>query len=293
MNHLDLCSGIGGFALAASWLELNTVAFCEIDKFCQKILHQNFPDVPIHGDIKQLDGTQYQGRIDIITAGYPCQPFSLAGKQKGHEDPRHLWPDVFGIIQQTQPPWVLCENVAGHVKLGLDEVCMDLESQGYAVEPIIIPASAVQAPHRRERVWIIAYADRFRCDSRGNYRQTGYHRAEAQQRIAAYQQNWQGRRLGFEQNDASSGDATNPLCNRVQGCEQEAFCWQPTLSWNKDCRKVQDYTRLPDLPQPLLPRGDNGLPNRVDRTKGLGNAIVPQVAYQILKAIQAADKEKL
>lgn len=152
---MDLFSGIGGFALAASWAGIETVAFCEIEDFSRKVLQKNFPGVLIHNDIRELDGKEYAG-IDLITGGYPCQPFSTAGKRKGVDDPRHLWPEMFRVIQQARPTWVLCENVEGHITNGLDSVCDDLESEGYQVQPLVIPACAVESPHIRNRVWIIA-----------------------------------------------------------------------------------------------------------------------------------------
>ena len=158
MKHLDLFSGIGGFALAAQWAGIETVAFCEIDKFCHKVLQKNFPRVPIHDDIRTLRGEDYAG-IDIITGGYPCQPFSTAGKRKGADDPRHLWPEMFRIIRQARPTWVVCENVAGHVSMGLDKVLSDMEGINYTGQPIIIPACAKDAPHERKRVWIVFHAD--------------------------------------------------------------------------------------------------------------------------------------
>lgn len=158
MKHLDLFSGIGGFALAAQWAGMETVAFCEIDKFCHKVLNKNFPGIPIHNDIRTFSGEDYAG-IDIITGGYPCQPFSTAGKRKGEDDPRHLWPEIFRVIKQARPTWVVCENVAGHISMGLDKVLSDMEGINYTGQPIIIPACAKDAPHERKRVWIVFHAD--------------------------------------------------------------------------------------------------------------------------------------
>ena len=130
MQHLDLFSGIGGFALAARWAGIETVGFCEIEDFPRKVLAKNFPGIKIHEDIKDLNGEEYEG-IDIITGGYPCQPFSVAGKRRGTEDNRHLWPEMLRVVQQARPDWVVCENVAGHITMGLDEVLADLGNEGY------------------------------------------------------------------------------------------------------------------------------------------------------------------
>ena len=237
MKHLDLFSGIGGFALAARWANMETVAFCEIDPFCQKVLAKNFPNVPIHNDIKTLNGEDFAG-IDIITGGYPCQPFSEAGKRKGDRDDRHLWPEMFRIIKQARPSWVIAENVVGHVTMGLDDVLHDLEGERYAARPLIIPACAVDSPHRRDRVWILAYTEGERCDNGDD-------------------------RPNKREADRKKYTPTDP---------SGSLGWMETRRWA--C-------------EPRVSRVVNGLPDRVDRNKGLGNAIVPQVAYEILRAISA------
>lgn len=167
MRKLSLFSGIGGIDLAAHWAGMETVAFCERESFPVKVLQKNFPGVPIYDDVCTLtadqlkeDGIIGDGRaIDIISAGYPCQPFSNAGKRRGKEDDRHLWPEVARILQEVRPRWFLGENVAGHITLGLDEVLADLEGLGYTAQPFVIPASAVYAGHRRDRVFIVAYTE--------------------------------------------------------------------------------------------------------------------------------------
>jgi site-specific DNA-cytosine methylase len=136
---------------------MQTVAFCEIDPYCRKLLAKHWPEVPIHLDITKLDGSQYAGAIDVICGGYPCQGFSTAGKRRGEEDERYLWPEMRRIIQQARPRWVICENVRGHISLGFDAVAAQLEDDGFTVWPFVIPACAVGAPHRRDRVWIVAH----------------------------------------------------------------------------------------------------------------------------------------
>ncbi len=151
---LDLFSGIGGFSLGLERTGgFKTVAFCEIDPFCQKVLNKHWPDTPIYEDVRNLE---HDGPIDVITGGYPCQPFSIAGKRQGAEDDRHLWPAMFGLIKKHRPTWVIGENVAGHIDMGLDNVLFDLGGEGYECRTFIIPACSVNAPHRRERVWIVA-----------------------------------------------------------------------------------------------------------------------------------------
>ena len=163
MRHLDLFSGIGGFSLGLeATQQIKTVAFCEIDKYCTKVLNKNWPEVPVYNDIKELtyDKLKADGidNIDIITGGYPCQPFSVAGLKKGVEDPRHLWPEYFRLIKELRPTWVIGENVSGHIKLGLDTVQEDLESEGYSLRTFSISASSVGANHQRERIWTVAYS---------------------------------------------------------------------------------------------------------------------------------------
>ena len=160
LKHLDLFSGIGGFSLGLESAGLvETVAFCDFEPYCQKILNKHWPDVPIYGDVKELNYERLRAdgidTIDIITGGYPCQPFSVAGSQKGEQDPRHVWPEMFRLIQEFKPSWVIGENVSGHIKLGLDTVLENLESEGYSARTFSISASSVGANHQRERIWIV------------------------------------------------------------------------------------------------------------------------------------------
>ena len=166
LRHVDLCSGIGGFSLGFEWAGLSQpIFFCDIEKWCRDILHQHWPDVPIAEDVKELanDPTQIPD-CDILTAGYPCQPFSAAGKRKGEEDDRHIWPYIRKIVAHKRPTWVVFENVYGHVSMGLDKVLSDLETDGYTTRPFVVPAAGVDAPHRRDRVWIVGYTQNDRCE---------------------------------------------------------------------------------------------------------------------------------
>ena len=176
LKHLDLFSGIGGFSLGLESAGLvKTVAFCDFDNYCQKVLKKNFPSVPVYGDIKELNYDRLKAdgidKIDIITGGYPCQPFSVAGRKKGEEDPRHVWPEYFRLIKELRPTWVIGENVGGHIKLGLDSVLENLESEGYTARTFSISASSIGANHQRERVWIIAHSNEFGRNDRGDHRE--------------------------------------------------------------------------------------------------------------------------
>ena len=180
LRHLDLFSGIGGFSLGLEATGgFETVAFCDIEKYCLEILEKRYPGVPRYTNIKELnhDTIKTDGvfPIDIITGGYPCQPFSVAGRKKGEKDPRHLWPEMFRLVQELRPSWVIGENVSGHIKLGLDTVLKNLESEGYAARTFSISASSIGANHQRERVWIIANSERnglTTSEKRGGFEKT-------------------------------------------------------------------------------------------------------------------------
>ena len=155
MKVLDLFSGIGGFSLGLEAAGFETAAFCEYDQEAQKVLRKNWPDVPIFSDVRTLTKQELQDNgiqnIGLICGGYPCQPFSLAGERRGAEDDRHLWPEMFRLVKELRPTWVIGENVAGHINMGLDEVLADLETEGYTARTFVIPACAVDAHHRRDQ----------------------------------------------------------------------------------------------------------------------------------------------
>lgn len=235
MTHLDLFSGIGGFALAAKWAGFDTVAFCETDDFCRGVLAKHWPEVPICGDVKELDGNDYSG-VDLITGGYPCQPFSLVGKRLGAADDRHLWPEMRRIIEQARPTWVVSENVAGHITMGLDDVLSDLESLDYAARAIVIPACAVGALHIRERVWVVAHSN--------------------------------------SRND-KSGKITRPrICEKISSKRPNGDTC--STSWG-----VARWAKT----EPGFPLVADGVSDRVARYRATGNAIVPQVAYELMRAM--------
>jgi DNA (cytosine-5)-methyltransferase 1 len=163
MNHIGLFEGIGGFSLAAHKFGIETIAWCEWNPFCQIILKDLLPNANQHNDIKSTDFTVYRGQCYLLTGGFPCQPFSVAGQQKGTGDDRYLWPEMFRAIREIQPRWVIAENVPGLVSwsdgLVFEQVLSDLESEGYEVTSFILPAASINAPHKRDRVWIVAYSD--------------------------------------------------------------------------------------------------------------------------------------
>lgn len=161
MKHASLFSGIGGFDLAAEWLGWDNVFNCEIDEFCTKVLNYHFPNAIHYGDITSTDFTIHRGEIDVLTGGFPCQPFSLAGARRGTKDNRFLWPQMYRAICEISPRWVVAENVRGILTqqggVVFERVCSDLENAGYECQAFLIPACSVGAPHRRERVWFVAH----------------------------------------------------------------------------------------------------------------------------------------
>jgi len=246
LTVMSLFSGIGGLDLAAEWAGMQTVMFCEKDHFCQQILKQHWPNVPVVEDVRNVRGMP----VDVVTGGYPCQPFSVAGSRKGNGDDRYLWPEMLRVVRECRPTWVVGENVKGHITLGLDTVCDDLEAAGYAVQPYCIPACATGANHERERIFVVAY-------SASNGRDDGT----------------KSSRDG--QTDERSEEGQKQDCNH-EGCGslRLELEWQGREAWGWGTE-----------PPPL--RVDAGLPFRMDRNKALGNSVRPQQVYPIFAAIKA------
>jgi DNA (cytosine-5)-methyltransferase 1 len=264
MNHLDLFSGIGGFALAAKWAGINTVAFCEIEPFAQKVLKKNFPSVPVFPDIYKLKRSNINETVDIITGGFPCQPFSIAGKKRGTDDDRDLWPEMYRIIKEFKPTWVIGENVANFVGMAFERTKTDLESEGYEVQPLIIPACGLNAPHKRDRVWILAYSDSNRR-AKGNRENSGVDETG--------ENTYREGKADTNNIRRSSEDVAYTKIIHAQRLDDRSGEGKP---WGSSWWETE----------PRLDRVAHGVPNRVDRLKGIGNAIVPQVAYQIMKGIK-------
>jgi len=162
MTHASLFAGIGGFDYAAHLMGWENLFHCEWNEFGSKVLQYYFPKSISYDDITKTDFTIWRGRVDVLTGGFPCQPYSVAGKRKGKEDARHLWPEMLRAIREIEPKYIVGENVSGIVSwnggLVFEEVCLDLENEGYEVQPCVLPAASVNAPHRRDRVWFVAYS---------------------------------------------------------------------------------------------------------------------------------------
>jgi DNA (cytosine-5)-methyltransferase 1 len=320
MNHIDLFSGIGGFAYAARqiWPDYNNLFFCDNNKFCQAVLRKNFgQDILIYDDIREVNyerfiadtqRTECEGTggdtwqrgnvlgccnttVGLLTGGFPCQPFSVAGKQQGRDDERHLWPEMFRVIKDFSPRWVIAENVRGLINIengmAFEQVCLDLESLGYTVQAFVIPACAVNAPHRRDRVWIVANSglcgrigQKIEGEQSRGTDAFGTSKADRHVADTGYE-----RCVGW-----GSGSDTNGY--RLQAGEQTGNKpWGATLrctGWEQNWLEVA--TSLCGV--------DDGLPvelhglklskpkHREERLKALGNAIVPQVVMEIMKTIK-------
>ena len=301
MTHGSLFSGIGGFELAARWCGFTNVFSCEIEPFNRRVLHHHFPESKLHDDIKEMDATQYHGRVDIISGGFPCQPYSVAGKRLGKEDERHLWPEMLRIIREVAPTYVVGENVRGLVNwsegMVFEEVCADLEAAGYDVQPFILPAAGVGAPHRRDRVWFVAHANQPRVKSERRARKNAIHRFK----LAAHANDRRARREVPAGRDEPAGGAERNATNAQRdGLEHSAERRGVSQSEGEARQRIaghataEGWTRFPT--QPPVCGGDDGFfaeldgitfPKwRANSIKAYGNAIVPQVAYQIFDTIK-------
>jgi DNA (cytosine-5)-methyltransferase 1 len=285
MTHLGLFEGIGGFSLAARWAGWETIAWCEWNEFGQKVLRHHFPKATGHGDITKTDFTIYANKIDILTGGFPCQPYSTAGKRLGKDDERHLWPEMLRAIREIQPRWVVGENVRGLVNwnggMVFDEVQADLEACGYEVLPFILPACAKDAPHRRDRVWFVAYSNR--NDGRSPNRESGCTEYETnrERQQCIHSRTW---------TTSDEGNASNSKDNRRKNTLEDGELE------GRRFRQLYQRSSWNSFPsQSPVCGGNDGIPKELDSItfskwrnesiKAYGNAIVPQVAYEIFKAI--------
>jgi DNA (cytosine-5)-methyltransferase 1 len=294
---------------------MRTAAFCEYDEKARLVLQKHWPDTPIYNDVRTLTGEQLEkdGITDIglICGGYPCQPFSNAGKRQGEDDDRHLWPEFFRLIQEIRPPWVLCENVAGHISMGLDSVLADLESEGYGVQTFVIPACAVGAYHRRDRIFIVGYSVRgnnneFRSRTRrmdgSILEETKRNKETEQPKRSGDVGNPKSQRCG-EKGEIGRRSKTRSACtspasiNVADSQFKRRRQMEPTKRGRKKSKETTNSLKYSSstargarwLPEPPVGRVANGVPRRVDRLSQLGNAVVPQIPEIIGRAIMEAD----
>ena len=320
MNHLPIFAGINGFGLAADWLGWHQSAHCEIDPFCQKIIQYYWKNSTPYYDIRKTDFTVHAGRTGVLSGGFPCQPFSTAGKRDGTNDGRYLWPEMLRAIRESKPFAVVGENVTGLLSMEkrevfarvdsrslvrfenydhyeavyvrqsemlLNRICEDLEKEGYEVQPFVIPAAGVGAPHRRDRIWIVAYAnDLRRSDGFGQVQKTDGeisqwdHHAQfghTNPRNVAHT-NSKGQQVGILPGIKSHAKTKGTFQGREYPRNDTAKDWEEFPTQSPICS------------------GDDGLPRELDgitfskwrseSIKAYGNAIVPQVAYQIFNSIE-------
>ena len=331
LRHFDVCSGIGGFSLGFRWAALSEpVAFCEIDPYCQKVLAKNFPNIPIFNDVKELvndrpESTRTIPDHDILTSGYPCQPFSVAGQRRGEEDERNIWRFVFEIVKRKHPTWCVFENVYGHIAMGLDQVLHDMESEGYTTQTFVVPACSLNAPHKRDRLWIVgnsehdgSLASKIR---RGNEETSrgasqGQNQTEQSSRTSRRKDNGsladtESERLqGFDKRSptiSTKGDEITDIGTKGSGDKNVANtkCMgrESGTSVREELAREESHGKFNNRStdgsaqerarswwdvEPNVGRVAYGIPSRVDRLRGLGNAIVPQIAMQIGLSIKEA-----
>lgn len=286
MTHGSLFSGIGGFDLAAEWMGWQNIFHCEIEPFPRKVLNYYWPNAISYHDIKQTDFTVHRGAIDILTGGFPCQPYSTAGKRLGKEDDRHLWPQMLRAIREIQPRWVVGENVRGLISwnggLVFDEVQADLEAEGYEILPFLLPACAVNASHRRDRVWFVAHSKSISFDD--GTRDDRYKTQTIQKRRS---------------NEPVS--TPDPGKQRLQGGQfNRAFNEEGQIGGEQSsgsATQLHQTNHWQNFPtQSPVCGGNDGIPAELDGVtfskwrnesiKGYGNAVVPQLVYEIFKAIE-------
>ena len=303
LTHLSLFSGIGGLDLAAEWAGFRTVGQCEWADYPRAVLEKHWPGLPRWRDIRTLTKESFYEQsglhtVDVISGGFPCQPFSVAGKQRGKEDDRYLWPEFIRVIRELRPTWVIGENVPGIINLALDTVLADLETEGYEVQCFLIPACGVDAPHKRNRIVIVAHAKSrrkprgfscrteawgFGCESRRST-ETGVCGVD------------DGLRTTIHEIDPDSD------INRLQGRVSKQVL-ETGFTYCSSREREREGVRRPsaelsrsfsvgeDWPdEPGVGRVAYGIPNRVDRIKCLGNAVVPQQFYPFFAAIAEIER---
>ena len=292
MTHLSLFSGIGGLDLAAEWAGFTTAGQCEFADYPARVLEKHWPDVPRWRDIKDLTGESFYEKtglqtVDVISGGFPCQPFSVAGKRRGEADERYLWPEMLRVIRELRPAWIVGENVPGIIKLGLDKVLSDLEGEGYAWRTVVFPACAVGAWHQRYRTAIVAYSEGVGCQRN---RETG-----EQERLDGYDERESERKRAFSDADQWEALWRSEGVRRDYGGgeeEHEPRKWRSTESWMGGVVNGFSHRLDGDFminhyfdSEPDAPRVIDGISYRKERLQCLGNAVVPQQFYPVFRAI--------
>ena len=296
-----MCAGIGGLDIGLKLAlgdAARTVCYIEREAYCARVLQArcedgHLDDAPIWSDVHTFDSAPWRGSVDLITAGYPCQPFSLSGRRQGEQDERHLWPQILRHIQAIEPAFVFCENVPGHLTLGFEQVCQDLSSLGYRIEAGIFSAAEIGAPHIRQRLYFLAHAAGSRWQTRSGHR------------LGAGPPPEQGPVACESGQTSNVAHASGARCPEGQSCQSGPI--------RDQARRAQSKRRGGDVAHAPCDRGrkqlwaqcgqwhdpewaaqsdvgrviSNGLPHRVDRLRALGNAVVPQVAAHAFSTLLA------
>lgn len=343
--HASLFSGFGAADLAATWMGWDNAFWCEIDDFPRRVLEYWFPESIGYGNIKETDFTEWRGKIDVLSGGFPCQPFSVAGRRKGKDDDRYLWPEMLRAIREIQPTWVVGENVVGILSMVqpgheaevehqaalfeatdkktileqeyvVETICRDIEQEGYTIQPVVIPACAVGAPHRRDRVFFIAHradagSKSMQCEGENGTDQPSVASDTNSKRCDDWSDNWEKRPVCHNEERDTQENKSKRAERKCRTCENgEIVTYSQSTRSEGECeyrqRKIQFNGRNSEKmqsrwqvfpTQPPVCRRDDGLPFDVERLtisfpkwregsiKGYGNAIVPQVMYEIFKAI--------
>ena len=330
MTHASVFSGIGGPEVAATMLGWENLFHCEINPFGRQVLDYWYPNSESYEDITATDFSEWRGRVDVLTGGFPCQPFSYAGRRRGAEDDRYLWPSMYRAIDEIQPTWVVAENVAGILTMveqgevskvagtatlfdafddlrgrfelretfTLQRICTDLESHGYAVQPVLVPACAVGAPHRRDRVFIVGHRERPIADTRSN------RGSEVDEHVQPEQPNGKEPEcVGMERN-ATDTDGIMLGARDNRGIEDGSPADRIKSFRGKGASGIvgEAWSQFPSV-KPAICRRDDGIPYpldslslcyskyRVEALKAYGNAIVPQVMYEIFRAIEIVEQQ--
>lgn len=329
LRVLDLFSGIGGFSLGLERSGgFETVAFCEIEPFPRRVLAKHWPNVPIFEDIRKLKGNDI-GPVDVICGGYPCQPFSTAGKRKGQADDRHLWPEFRRLVAELRPTWVIGENVAGHISMGLDDVLADLEAEGYTARTFVIPACAVGASHRRDRVWTVAHTELrdgqpsevkrpgIRAEAFGQWAdiiacgasdksETVANASDVQRNGSKYHARTGTGQVSQSRAGSGADDVANANDKRPQRRAKAGNIEGERQRGNEQPERCRDNQGSSWGPEPGLggmadgfscwldeprERVKVGVKDRAPRLKALGNAVYPDIPMVIGRAIMQAEAE--
>lgn len=301
MTHGSLFSGIGGFDLAAEKAGWTNAFHCENNSFCQKVLKHYWPNATSYGDIKQTDFSPWAGTVDVVSGGFPCQPYSTAGKRQGKNDERHLWPEMLRAIQQINPTWVVGENVRGLISWNggvvFDEVQADLEAAGYEVLAFLLPASGVGAPHQRYRIWFVAHrADAGAKSVRQNREDAVYEFTDAADANGTRFSQWvcTGKQCDESKNESlQRGKSCGANTTHVAHATAIRLERRTEETPGQNAADGNPWSEFPT--QSPVCGGNDGLPTELDgitfskwreeSIRGYGNAVVPHLAYQIFKAI--------